>query len=370
MSHSSTLYVGLDVHKESLAVAYVAKDHDAEVIYLGTIGTRQCDIDHLIRKMQSKAKHLVFVYEAGPCGYWLYRYLTKKGYDCWVVAPSLIPKKPGDRVKTDRRDAVQLARLMRSGDLTRVYVPTVEDEAIRDLTRAREDTLRDLKSAKFRLKAFLLRQDIRYVGRANWNPAHLRWLSEVVCPTPAQQIVFQEYVRAVTEHTERLQRLEQELQEQVKSWRLHPVVDALQALRGVQFTAAVTMVAEIGDLTRFDTPRELMKFLGLIPSEYSSGDQRRQGSITKAGNTHARRVLVEGAWAYRYPAKVSRHLQLRLETQPKMIQDISWKAQVRLCKRYRQLVARGKHPNVVTVAIARELTGFMWAIAKQVPITP
>jgi transposase len=370
MSHSSTLYVGLDVHKESIAVAYVAKDHDAEVIYLGTIGTRQCDIDHLIRKMQSKAKHLVFVYEAGPCGYWLYRYLTKKGYDCWVVAPSLIPKKPGDRVKTDRRDAVQLARLMRSGDLTRVYVPTVEDEAIRDLTRAREDTLRDLKSAKFRLKAFLLRQDIRYVGRAHWNPAHLRWLSEVVCPTPAQQIVFQEYVRAVNEHTERLQRLEQELQEQVKSWRLHPVVDALQALRGVQFTAAVTMVAEIGDLTRFDTPRELMKFLGLIPSEYSSGDQRRQGSITKAGNTHARRVLVEGAWAYRYPAKVSRHLQLRLETQPKMIQDISWKAQVRLCKRYRQLVARGKHPNVVTVAIARELTGFMWAIAKQVPITP
>ena len=370
MSHSSTLYVGLDVHKESIAVAYVAKDHDAEVIYLGTIGTRQCDIDHLIRKMQSKAKHLVFVYEAGPCGYWLYRYLTKKEYDCWVVAPSLIPKKPGDRVKTDRRDAVQLARLMRSGDLTRVYVPTVEDEAIRDLTRAREDTLRDLKSAKFRLKAFLLRQDIRYVGRANWNPAHLRWLSEVVCPTPAQQIVFQEYVRAVNEHTERLQRLEQELQEQVKSWRLHPVVDALQALRGVQFTAAVTMVAEIGDLTRFDTPRELMKFLGLIPSEYSSGDQRRQGSITKAGNTHARRVLVEGAWAYRYPAKVSRHLQLRLETQPKMIQDISWKAQVRLCKRYRQLVARGKHPNVVTVAIARELTGFMWAIAKQVPITP
>jgi transposase len=370
MSHSSTLYVGLDVHKESIAVAYVAKDHDAEVIYLGTIGTRQCDIDHLIRKMQSKAKHLVFVYEAGPCGYWLYRYLTKKGYDCWVVAPSLIPKKPGDRVKTDRRDAVQLARLMRSGDLTRVYVPTVEDEAIRDLTRAREDTLRDLKSAKFRLKAFLLRQDIRYVGRANWHPAHLRWLSEVVCPTPAQQIVFQEYVRAVNEHTERLQRLEQELQEQVKSWRLHPVVDALQALRGVQFTAAVTMVAEIGDLTRFETPRELMKFLGLIPSEYSSGDQRRQGSITTAGNTHARRVLVEGAWAYRYPAKVSRHLQLRLETQPKMIQDISWKAQVRLCKRYRQLGARGKHPNVVTVAIARELTGFMWAIAKQVPITP
>jgi transposase len=370
MNQSSTLYVGLDVHKDSIAVAYVAKDHDAEVIYFGTIGTRQCDIDQLVRKLQSKAPHLVFVYEAGPCGYWLYRYLTKKGQVCWVVAPSLIPKKAGDRVKTDRRDAVQLARLMRSGDLTPVYVPKVEDEAIRDLTRAREDALRDLKAAKFRLKAFLLRHDIRYTGRASWGPAHLRWLAEVVCPTPAQQIVFQEYVRAVTEHTERLQRLEQELHEQVKSWRLYPVVEALQALRGVQFTVAVTTVAELGDLSRFDNPRQLMKFLGLIPSEYSSAEKRRQGSITKAGNTHARRALVEGAWAYRYPAKVSRHLQLRLETQPKAIQDISWKAQVRLCKRYRRLIARGKHANQVVVAIARELVGFMWAIAQQVTVTP
>src|SRR5512134_1509301 len=184
---------------------------------------------------------------------------NEKGYACWVVAPSLIPHKAGDRVKTDRRDAIQLARLARSGDLTVVYVPKVEDEAIRDLTRAREDAISDLKDAKPRLKAFLLRHDIRYVGRANWGPAHLRWLSEVVCPTPAQHIVFQEYVRAVTEHTERLQRLEQELQERVKAWRLHPVVEALQALRGVQFTVAVTTVAELGDLTRFDNPRELMK---------------------------------------------------------------------------------------------------------------
>jgi transposase len=370
MPQSSTLYVGLDVHQESIAVAYVAQEHGAEVTYLGTIGTRQCDLDQLIRNMPSKAKHLVFVYEAGPCGSWLYRDLTKKGDDCWVVAPSLMPQKAGDRVKTDRRDAVQLARLARSGDLTPVYVPTVEDEAMRDLTRAREDTRSDLQDAKFRLKAFLLRHDIRDTGRATWHPAHLRWLAEVVCPTPAQQLVCQEYVRAVTEHTERLQRLEQELQERVKSWRLRPVVDALQALRGVQFTVAVTMVAELGDLTRFDTPRELMKFLGLIPSEYSTGERRRQGSITKAGNTHARRALVEGAWAYRYPAKVSRHLQLRLEQQPKAIQDISWKAQVRLCKRYRKLIARGKHANQVVVAIARELMGFMWAIAKEVPVAP
>jgi transposase len=192
----------------------------------------------------------------------------------------------------------------------------------------------------------------------------------VVCPTPAQHIVFQEYVRAVTEHTERLGRLEQELQEQVKAWRLHPVVDALQALRGVQFTVAVTTVAELGDLTRFDNPRELMKFLGLVPSEYSSGERRRQGSLTKAGHTHTRRALVEGAWAYRYPAKVSRHLQLRLEKQSKAIQDISWKAQVRLCKRYRRLVARGKNVNQVVVAMARERVGCMWAMAQQAPVTP
>jgi transposase len=356
----------LDVHKESIAVAYVAQAHDAEVIDLGTIGTRQADIDQLVRKRQSKANHLVFVYEAGPCGSWLYRYLTKKGHICWVVAPSLIPKKAGDRVKTDRRDAVPLARLMRSGDLTPVYVPTVEDEAIRDLSRAREDTLRDLKAAKNRLKAFLLRQDIRYTGRAHWGPAHLRWLAEVVCPTPAQQIVFQEYVRSVNEHTERLQRLAQELQDHVKTWRLQPVVEALQALRGVQFTVAVTIVAELGDLTRFDNPRQLMSYLGLTPSEYSRGERRRQGGSTKAGNTHARRALVEGAWAYRYPAKVSRHLQLRLESVPKPLQDISWKAQVRLCRRYRPLSARGKHANQVVVAIARELSAFMWAIAQEV----
>jgi transposase len=369
MTQSSTLYVGLDVHKDSIAVAYAAKDYGAEVVSLGNIGTRQRDIDQLVRRLQSKSPQLVFVYEAGPCGYWLYRYLTKKGHVCWVVAPSLIPKKAGDRVKTNRRDAIKLARLMRSGDLTPVYVPAVEDEAIRDLCRAREDTIRDLKAAKFRLKAFLLRHDIRYTGQATWGPAHLRWLSEVVCPTPAQQIVFQEYVHAVTEHSARLERLEQELHDQVQTWRLAPVVDALQGLRGVQFTVAVTTVAELGDLTRFENPRQLMSYLGLTPSEYSSGERRRQGGITKTGNAHARRALIEGAWAYRYPAKVSRHLQLRLEKLPKPIQDISWQAQVRLCKRYRRLIARGKHANQVVVAIARELVAFMWAIAQQVPVT-
>jgi transposase len=369
MSQSRTLYVGMDVQKDSIAVAYVAKAHHAEVTFLGTIGTRQVDIDQLVRKLQSKAKPLGFVSEAGPCGSWLSRDLTQQGHLCWVVAPSLIPNKAGDRVKTDRRDAVQLARLMRSGDLTPVSVPRVEDEAMRDLSRAREDALRDLKAAKCRLKAFLRRQDIRYTGAATWGPAHLRWLSEVVCPTPAQPMVSQAYGRAVTEHTERLGRLDQELQDPAKAWRLHPVLEALQALRGVQFTVAVTTVAELGDLTRFENPRQLMKCLGLIPSASSSGERRRQGSLTKAGNTHARRALVEGAWAYRSPANVSRHLQLRLEQQPKAIQDISWTAQVRLCQRDRRLMARGKHANQVVVAIARELVGCMWAIAQQVPVT-
>jgi transposase len=293
-----------------------------------------------------------------------------KGDDCWVVAPSLSPQKPGDRGTTDRRDAVPWARLARSGELTVVDVPQVADAAMRDLARAREDTLGDLKSATCRLNACLRRHDIRYTGRAPWGPAHRRWLSAVVCPTPAQHIVFQEYVRAMKEHTERRQRLDQAPHDQVTSWRLQAVVEALQARRGMQFIAAVTMVAAIGDLTRFESHRALMKCLGLMPSASSRAERRRHGSMTTAGNTHARSALVDGAWAYRYPAKVSRHWQLRLEPQPKIIQDISGKAQVRLCQRSRQLSARGKHANVVTVAMARELAGCMWAIAKQVLVTP
>jgi transposase len=365
---SKTLYVGLDVHKESIAVAYAPDERGTEVVALGAIGPRQCDIDKLIRNLQSKGATLVFAYEAGPCGYWLYRYLSRKGLACHVVAPSLIPRKAGDRVKTDRRDAMTLARLMRSGDLRSIYVPRIEDEALRDLSRGRDDTMQDLKRSKRRLKSFLLRQDIRYEGRASWNAAHLRWLAQVVCPTPAQQIVFQEYVRAVTEQDERRQRLERELQEAVKGWRLYPVVEAIQALRGVELTSAVILMTELGDLRRFDSPRELMNYLGLTPSEYSSGERRRQGGITKAGNSHARRALVEGAWAYRYPAKVSRHLQLRLEKLPAEVQAIGWKAQVRLCRRYRHLTARGKHVNQVVVAIAREMAAFAWAIARLVPL--
>jgi len=285
-----------------------------------------------------------------------------------VVAPAQIPTKAGDRVKTDRRDAVQLARLLRSGDLTPVYGPTVEDEAIRALVRARADTLKDGKAATARRKAFLLRQDIRSEGRATWGPAPLRWLAKVVCPTQAQQIVFQEYVRAVSAHTERLQRREAELAPVVPSWRGYAVVEALQALRGVQCSAAVLLSAELGELTRFANPPQLLSSLGLTPSAHSRGERRRQGALTKTGNSPARRALVEGAGASRYPATVSRPLHLRLETVPTAIQDSSWQAQVRLCKRYRRLLARGKNANQVVVALARERAAFVWALAREVEV--
>lgn len=367
MAKSTPLFVGLDVHKDSIAVAHATGGRAEAPVFVGAIGTRQADVDKLIRRLQGKTSALRFAYEAGPSGYGLYRYLTGKGLACDVVAPSLIPRRPGDKVKTDRRDAVELARLLRSGDLTAVSVPTVEDEAIRDLCRARDVARVTLKDAKLRLKAFLLRLGLHYVGRADWNAAHKRYLAKVVCPTPAQQIVFQEGVRAVDEQVDRLQRIEAELQDLAPRWRRYPVVEALQALRGVQWVVALTVVAELGDLTRFDNPRQLAAFVGLVPSEYSSGSSRRQGGITKAGNGRARRVLVEAAWAYRHPAKVSLHIQQRIDRLPKALQDLGWKAQVRLCKRYRRLVARGKHPNVVVTAIARELIAFMWAIARAMP---
>jgi transposase len=362
------LFVGLDVHKDSIAVAHATGGSADPPVFVGEIGTRQADLDRLLQRLRSRGQTLTIAYEAGPCGYHLYRYLATKGVTCQVVAPSLIPRKPGVKVKTDRRDAVTLARSLRSGDLTAVYVPSVEDEAIRDLSRARDAARLTMKNAKLRLKAFLLRQGLHYVGRADWNAAHRRYLAKVVCPTPAQQIVFQESLRAVDEQVERIARLETELRTALPAWRLAPVVDALQALRGVQWLVALTVVAELGDLTRFDNPRQLAAFVGLIPSEHSSGSSRRQGGITKAGNGRARRALIEAAWAYRHPAKVSQYLQSRIDQLPKPLQDMGWKAQVRLCTRFRRLVTRGKHPNVVVAAIAREVIAFMWAIAKEVPL--
>ena len=364
---SKSLFIGLDVHKDTIAVAYAAEDRGTEVIPLGMIGTRQCDIDKLIGKLEAKGAALVFAYEAGPCGYWLYRYLTRRGLSCTVVAPSLIPRKPGDRVKTDRRDALTLARLLRSGDRSSIYVSTVDDEAIRDLSRAREDTVRDLKRHKVRLKAFLLRQDIRYeAARTGTRPISAGWPGSSVRRRRSRSCSRSSARRERADR--RLGRLETELQTAVTTWRMSSVVEAVQALRGLNLTGAVTLIAEVGDLTRFDTPRKLMSYLGLTPSEYSSGPHRRQGGITKAGNGDARRALVEGAWAYRYPAKVSRDLQLRLEHVPTEVRAIAWKAQLRLCKRYRVLTARGKHLNQVVVAIAGEMAAFAWAIARTVPI--
>jgi len=325
--------------------AHASPDRSSDVVYVGQIGTKEADIDKLLRRLHRHASTLVVAYEAGPCGYGLYRTLTDKGVSCMVVAPSLIPKKPGERVKTDRRDAAELARLLRSGDLTAIYVPSIADEAVRDLSRAREASIGVLKDAKLRLKSFLLRHWLHDSGRATWNEAHLRYLAKVVCPTPAQQIVFQESLRAVSEQAERVRRFEDEIVEIAATWRLRPIVDAFQSMRGVQSHTAVTIAAELGDLIRFDNPRQLAAFVGLIPSEYSSGESRRLGPITKAGNGHARRALVEAAWAYRHPAKVSAHLQQRIERCPKPTQDISWKAQVRLCTRYRRMVARGKNPT-------------------------
>jgi transposase len=244
MAEPTTIVVGLDVHKETIAAAHASPDRSSDVVDVGQVGTREADLDKLLRRLHSHASRLVIAYEAGPCGYGLYRTLTKKGISCLVVAPSLIPKKPGERVKTDRRDAVQLARLLRSGDLRSVYVPTVEDEAVRDLSRAREAAIGVLKDAKLRLKSFLLRHGLNDSGRATWNEAHLRYLAKVVCPTPAQPIVFQESLRAVTEQTESVHRFEAELVEIAATWRLCPILEAFQAMRGVQRHTAVTIASE------------------------------------------------------------------------------------------------------------------------------
>lgn len=233
------------------------------------------------------------VYEAGPCGFVIWRHLSVQGIDCAVVAPSSIPKRSGDRVKTDRRDAMRLARLSRAGDLTAVRVPGAGDEAVRDLVRAREDAVRECRNARHRLKALLLRNGIAYAGTTAWTAAHLRWLATLKLEHPAQQSGFQEYLHSVTEATARIARLEQALRDVLSEWSLKPLVQALQALRGVQLIAAMTLVAELQDFLRFDNPRQLMGYVSLVPSEHSSGPQRRQGSITKAGNSAARRMLVE-----------------------------------------------------------------------------
>jgi len=361
------IYVGLDVHKNSIDVACAESDKKGEVRPYGKIGGDLGSLDKMIRKMVSLGRELRFVYEAGPCGYEICRHLTRQGFTCTVVAPSLIPKKAGERIKTDRRDAQNLARLHRAGELTPVYVPHPQDEAMRDLCRAREDARQAERKAKQQLGAFLLRSGFRYSGLSNWSLAHWRWLSDIRMPHPAQQMALQEYIDAVRLCTERVQRLVAQIEQLVPDWRLAPVVKAIQALRGVSLIVAATLLAEIGDISRFDNPRQLMAYLGLVPSEHSSGERQKKGSITKTGNGHARRVLVEASWAYRFPARVSRRLLGRHQGLPEAVRAISWKAQLRLCTRYRRLIAKGKESKIAVIAVARELAAFIWAIARTVP---
>lgn len=368
MKNSNTAFIGLDVHKNSIDIAIAEAGRTGEVRHFGAVGGDLDSFGKAVRKLRSRHTDLQFVYEAGPCGFEVYRFLYRHKLDCVVIAPSLIPRRSGDRVKTDRRDAMQLARLHRAGELSPIYVPQPEDEAIRDLARCREDAVIAQRKTRQQLKALLLRNGIRYEGKSSWIPAHLRWLSELKLPLPAQQIAFQEYLDAVSVSTQRVKRIEEQIAMQVRTWRMEPVVDALQSLRGIQLIAATTLIAELGDMRRFDNPRQLAAYVGLVPSEHSSGATTRRGGITKTGNTHARRVLVEAAWAYRMPARVSRIIRLRQENLPPEINAISWDAQLRLCSRYRKLMATGKCKQQTVTAIARELLGYVWDIAKRVKV--
>ena len=358
----STKFVALDIHKDSITVALAGEGLQGPKLY-GTIPSTGAALSKLAGQLARGGTSLRFCYEAGPCGYGVYRQLTALGHACTVVAPSLIPRRPGDRIKTDRRDAVSLVRLFQHGELTPVWVPDEAQEAMRDLERCREDFKHAERRVRQRLNSFLQRHGRIYSGRSRWTQAHFRWLETQRFDHPAQQIVFQEYVDAVQEAQGRIRGLDQALQQALEGWSLEGETRAMRALRGVDTLTAVTTLAELGDLTRFDSPRQLMAFVGLVPSEHSSGSRQKRGAITKAGNAHVRRVLVEAAWCYRFPARKTAALQRRAEQTAPPIQAIAWKAQKRLCGRYRRLSGRGMPKNKVCCAIARELLGFIWAIA-------
>lgn len=361
-------YVGLDVHKESIVVAVAAGGLRGEVREYGRIANTPTALDRLLHKLGDGGVRLRFCYEAGPCGYGIQRQVSATGHECVVVAPSLIPRRAGDRVKTDRRDAASLAKLHRAGELTAVWVPDAGHEAMRDLVRARLDAVHALRRARQQLSGFLLRHGCHY-GRPAWTRLHRRWLAGLKFEQAVHHIVLEDYIAAVEAAEARRDQLTAQIEAMLPDWTLAPVVAALQTMRGMALVNAATLIAELGDLSRFTNPRQLMAYLGLVPSEHSSGASVRRGGITKAGNAAARRLLIEAAWSYRFPARISRELLLRQENQPRPIRDIAWKGQVRLCARYRRLARTGKPANVVTTAIARELTGFVWAIARQVRVT-
>lgn len=366
---TSTVYVGLDVHAETIAVATADDGRNGEIRFYGTIRNTADSILRLTKRLSSRNTTPVFCYEAGPCGYGIHRLLTKLGFECAVVAPTMIPRKVGDRVKTDRRDAEMLARLWRAGELTAIWTPDEEHEAMRDLIRTRKQAMSALKVAKQQLLSFLLRHGLRFDRPTRWTKIHWRWINELrKFRYPYQQLAFEEMKRAIRQIDERVATLDQAIADTVAVWRFGPVVDALRALRGVNTTIAATLVAEIGDISRFSNPRQLMAWLGLVPSEHSSGNTVRRGRITRTGNALARTMMVEASWSYRHPAREGQPYLKRSAHLPQNIRDIGWKAQARLCKRYRDLSKRGKPQPRVMTAIARELAGFIWDIARKTPI--
>ncbi len=360
------LYLGLDVHKDSITIAIAMGGRNGEVRLYGTISN---DL-HALEKVLSKIRRahggavLEVCYEAGPCGFGIARRLAQLKIACVVVAPSMTPTRSGDRVKTDKRDARKLARLLRAGELTAIYIPEATDEAMRDLCRARTDAVDDRRRTRHRLKGFLLRHGYHYQGKSAWSAAHERYLRELVLPHPAMKVILEEYLQGIAAAGERIERCEAGMGELLEKWRLKPAVEALMAMKGFQTVAAMILVSELGEVHRFAHPRQVMAYLGLVPTENTSSDTRRQGHITKCGNAHARWLLVECAQHYAAPPKVSAHLSRRQEGQSREVRAISWRAQHRLHHRYTRLLARHLQRNKAMVAIARELCGFIWELLR------
>lgn len=363
MDEPIKFFVGLDAHKDSTSVAACEASREP-ARFVGTIGPDVQALLKLLAKAGDPAQVNV-VYEAGPTGYGLYRELRRRGYRCQIVAPSLIPRRPGERVKNDRRDCGRLAELSRAGELKPIWVPDEAHEAMRNLWRAREDAVGARLKARQQLKAFLLRHARRYPGKTSWTKSHEHWIAGLRFDHEGDRIALAEYQLAAQAAEQRVQRLTSALTEAVKGWRFAPVVAALRALRGIDTVSAIGLISEIGDISRFSSARQLMSYLGLVPSEHSSGNSIRRGSITKTGNAHARRLLTEAAWSYRFPARMSQQLRQRSAAVDEVIRNHAWKAQLRLCGRFGRLSARGVQVNKVCVAVARELAGFVWAIARQ-----